>query len=759
MKSLFLLIASTTAAVALNLCAKPPREPAPSAAPPTKEEEHKEGGSSWDKVWAALQAESIPDAAREEGPPVRVGDRLLFRFRAPDAKKAYLAGSFNGFAQNHAGHVSSDRFAMQPLPGGMWYRWVSLGPGTYTYKYVAESENGSQAWLTDPAVQATGSDGNTVLEVPSSDPASAPHDEHATTPARALKMFSSTTEAADAAPLDVRPEKVWVRPGDPNVLIVTADRAGDATEGRLDLQIETPLGEVVCTSTQPWKNGENRVPVPAIAREGGYLAKVTFSTPGGLSAKGEAILPVVHNVADDLRYGFFATYGETADNYEAKAALLARLHINAVEFYDYFPAHGYYAPKESRYRFEPFGIAINAVDIQRKIAAGHERNILSIAYIAAYAASESVYRQFPFPMTDEKGSPKIFNGEIMSEEKAAREGKPKWFWLMNVAGDSPWHAHMMGELRRALDDDPADLVSFDGFEIDTYGDSPDTKFYAQGSRRNGDPLRDVLHDFVRDVGSLTHEVKPGGLVSFNSVNEFGVEQMYDVTDFLFLEIWRFHTDQLGALVDLCVQNRAARRQRVVLKMYPADMQPKQSAWPANALRRVLGAAMTGGGSLMVAGEPDEKTGAMHGLNTMFYPDHQPLPAGNEDLLRAYYRHDAMLLGYTHGRDVFNTDVQVSLPGCIARTFAAPLNRALVVQFLHYGEDSKWSSDAPPPTPMVNQEVSVPLPGGVAPKAVFYASPDVPALQNPARLDFDAVGGTLRTALPELQVHGTLILRY
>jgi len=119
----------------------------------------------------------------------------------------------------------------------------------------------------------------------------------------------------------------------------------------------------------------------------------------------------------------------------------------------------------------------------------------------------------------------------------------------------------------------------------------------------------------------------------------------------------------------------------------------------------------------------------------------------------------MLLGYTHGRDVFNTDLQVSLPGCIARAFAAPKNRALVVQFLHFGENSRWSSDSPPPTPMVNQEVSIPLPGGITPKAVFYASPDSPALRNPVPLDFDVAGGALRTSLPELQVHGTLILKY
>jgi len=755
MKSLFLLIAATTAAVALNLCAKPPREPSPNAVPLSNAPKKVKAGESWEKVQAALQNETIPGEAKEEGPPVRIGDRVLFRFRAPDAKKVYLAGSFNGFAQNHSGHVSSERFAMRPLPGGMWYRWVSLGPGTYSYKYVVEETNGSQAWLTDPAVQATATDGNTALQVAASVPSPAPQKEAG----RTLKAFSTPAEAGGTIPLDVQPEKVWVQPGDANTLLVNSTRAGITPGGVLNLQIVTPLGEVVHTSSQPWTEGVNRLPLPAVALEGGYFAGVTLSRDGHVEGRGEAVLSVVRNVADDLRYGFYATYGETAENYEAKASMLARLHINAVEFYDYFPAHGQYAPREKQYRFEPFGIEINAVDIQRKIAAGHERNILSIAYIAAYAASESVYRQNPYPMTDEQGVPKIFNGEIMSEERANREGKPKWFWLMNVADDSPWHKKIMGELRSTLDDDSSDLVSFDGFEIDTYGDSPDTKFFAPGSRRNGDLLRDVLRDYVGDVRSLTREVKPYGLVSFNSVNEFGVEQMYDVTDFLFLEIWRFHTDQLGALVDICVQNRAARNQRVILKLYPADMEPKQTAWPATALRRVLGAAMTGGGSLMVVGEPDETKERMHGLNTLFYPDHQPLLEGNDALLRAYYQHDAMLLGYTHGRDVFNADLQVSVPGCIVRGFAAPEKHSLVLQFLHYGDNSRWTSDAPPPTPLVNQEVSIALPGGIVPKSVFYASPDVPALQTPLPLDFETDGGFLRTALPELQVHGTLILQY
>jgi hypothetical protein len=316
----------------------------------------------------------------------------------------------------------------------------------------------------------------------------------------------------------------------------------------------------------------------------------------------------------------------------------------------------------------------------------------------------------------------------------------------------------MEEFVRTLDKSKDDFVSFDGFEIDTYGDSDYSRFYAKGSRRNGDLLRDVLRDFVGDVQKLTHKIKPHGLVSFNSVNEFGVEQMYDVTDFLFLEIWRGHTDQLEELTDICFRHRAPKRQRVVLKVYPADMESGKEVWPANSLRRVLGATMTGAGSLMVVGEPDETKGEMHALRTLYYPDHKAIPKENEDILRDYYRHDAILYGYTHGADVHNAELAVTIPDCIVRTYAAPKQKAVVVQLLNRGDEKRWSVDASTP-PKINSEIIVDLPDGAAPDSVLFASPDVSALQKPVALNFEVVDGKLRTLLPELQVHGTLILQY
>ena len=569
------------------------------------------------------------------------------------------------------------------------------------------------------------------------------------------------TASASAMPpnLDVRVNYVWVRPDQPNSLELTLKDADARASTAIKLDILTPFGKVVHTAVQPACNGENHLVIPPLKLEGGYFAKLEVIRDERVLRWGKAVLSVVANVADDLRYGFYTSYGKFDGDYDAKAAMLARLHINAVEFYDYFPAHGYYAPREPDYRFEPFDTRINARDIKAKMEAGNRRNILSLAYISAYAASASVYRKHPCPMTDEQGSPKVFNGDIMTEEQADRLRKPKWFWLTNIAGDSPWHQYIMEELGRTLDDKPDDLLSFDGFEIDTYGDAPATRFYAKGSSRNGDLLVNVLHDFVGDVHALTRKIKPCGLVAMNNVNEFSGERMHDVTDFLFLEIWRSHAGQLDDLVDICFRHREKLRQRVVLKLYPADMDPQQTAWPPVTLARILGATMTGGGSLMVVGEPDEQNKVMHGLNTLFYPDHHPVRSGNEELLRSYYDHDALMLGYTHGRNVYNIRRNVTVSDCITRVYAAPEKNALVVQLLHVGKNRRWTEDVPSPTHKINFPISMDLPGGVAPREVFFASPDVIALQMPIKLDFNVANGCLLTSIPELLVHGTLVLQY
>jgi hypothetical protein len=266
----------------------------------------------------------------------------------------------------------------------------------------------------------------------------------------------------------------------------------------------------------------------------------------------------------------------------------------------------------------------------------------------------------------------------------------------------------------------------------------------------------VLREFVADVSTLTHKEKPHGLVSFNSVNEFGVEGMYDSTDFLSMEIWKFHADHLAQLTEICRHHRGKRNQRVVLKIYPADM--GLTAFPPNVLARILGASLAGGGSLMVAGEPDPESGRPHALNSLFYPDHKPMEPSAGAVLRAYNLHDALHFGLTHGRNVRNVTVPVSLPDSIVTAFAAPDRGALTLRILHYGSQPRWDADPGPQSPLTGQVLRFALPGGAVP-LVLFSSPDDPTTGKPSAVPFTVKDGMIEIPLPTVGTLATVSLYY
>lgn len=498
--------------------------------------------------------------------------------------------------------------------------------------------------------------------------------------------------------------------------------------------------------------------------DAGHLVEWRLEQPGRATEHGHTVLSFARHVEDDLRYGFYANWDRRSADYDAKAGLLLDAYINAVEFYDYFPAHGHYAPTQAEYAFEPFGVRIDGLDVKGKIEANTRRGIRSIAYVAAYAASRSVYERMPFPMTTEQGIARVFNGSVMSEAQADSAGRPKWFWLMAIGAGSPWRAFILDEFARTLDDGPDDLVSFDGFEIDSYGHGADDRYFDRGvSRDHGRLLQDVLAEFVGHVRDRARLVRRSALVSFNCVSEFGIEPMKPVTDFLFIENWSGHKSGYREVVDLCYAHRAAYGQRVVLKMYPADAGLREPVWTPEHLRLLLGACIVGGGTLMVAGEPDERAGRLHGLNTLYYPDNLPLPAATAELMARYNRFDAMLLGLNHGRAVLNVDARVHLPDGIARSFDSPPAGVRTVMILHSRPEEQWNrppGDASSMAPAAGATVPVEFdaPPGRADFELLYASPDEPAWHVPARLAHELRDGRVTVHLPAGHTLGAVFLR-
>ena len=110
------------------------------------------------------QIERIAPAADRAGPPVRNNGQVLFRFRAPaETQKVYLAGSFNNYADNKDGVISDERFAFTPGADGLYTKRENIGDTTENYKFVVVDKNGQTTWLTDPEVQTTDEQGNSVV--------------------------------------------------------------------------------------------------------------------------------------------------------------------------------------------------------------------------------------------------------------------------------------------------------------------------------------------------------------------------------------------------------------------------------------------------------------------------------------------------------------------------------------------------------------------------------------------------------------------
>ena len=107
----------------------------------------------------------IAATSNRQGPPVRAGEEVLFRFRAPaDAQKVYLAGSFNNYADNENGVVSEEKFALTPDVNGLYTKRVNLGDTTENYKFVMVNKAGETLWIADPNVEATDENGNSVVD-------------------------------------------------------------------------------------------------------------------------------------------------------------------------------------------------------------------------------------------------------------------------------------------------------------------------------------------------------------------------------------------------------------------------------------------------------------------------------------------------------------------------------------------------------------------------------------------------------------------
>ncbi len=94
----------------------------------------------------------------------RTGDGVLFQCHTNGARVVYLAGDFNGWAQNEGGRITKPEFAMTgPDTNGVWRMVVPLDSGTYRFKFNVDGE--ANGWFAPDSIDERDADKNAIFRV------------------------------------------------------------------------------------------------------------------------------------------------------------------------------------------------------------------------------------------------------------------------------------------------------------------------------------------------------------------------------------------------------------------------------------------------------------------------------------------------------------------------------------------------------------------------------------------------------------------
>ena len=92
----------------------------------------------------------------------RTDQGVLFQCQTNGARAVYLAGDFNGWAQNVDGRITKSEFAMTgPDTNGVWRKIVALDPGTYRFKFNLDGDR----WFAPDSIDERDADKNAIFRV------------------------------------------------------------------------------------------------------------------------------------------------------------------------------------------------------------------------------------------------------------------------------------------------------------------------------------------------------------------------------------------------------------------------------------------------------------------------------------------------------------------------------------------------------------------------------------------------------------------
>lgn len=306
------------------------------------------------------------------------------------------------------------------------------------------------------------------------------------------------------------PRRAVDAPGTPIVIEVRNAPAG----GRVTVR---RLGDPVAEQD---RDGDHDILLDGLS-EGGYGVELTL--PDGRLAR--TAVDVRADVRTRLRYGFVAAYPPGADPAPI-ADVVRRLHLTAVQFYDWAYRHADLLGGGEEYR-DALDQPVSLETVRAYAAAVRDVGADPLGYAAVYAVGPQEWPEWEqHALLAPSGVPYALGDFLFLVDPAAPE----------------WLAHFTADLRRSIDE-----VGLTGFHLDQYG-------YPKYARRPDGVVVDVAESFARTLNGI-RQALPAARLVFNNVNDFPTWRTAKVAqDALYIEPWEPQTT-LGALAATATRAR------------------------------------------------------------------------------------------------------------------------------------------------------------------------------------------------------------
>jgi dextranase len=376
--------------------------------------------------------------------------------------------------------------------------------------------------------------------------------------------------------IELLPTKATFAPGEPVEVEV---RGADGPTSVSLWQLARQVDEVVVPAG-------SRLASFGLLPEGGYGVEVEGLARTALDVQGGPLRR--------LRYGFVSDFA-AGRAVEGVADNVRRLHLNAVQFYDWMYRHARLLPPQDEFR-DALGRAVSLDTVRRLTRAVREAGSHPLGYAAVYAVGA-------------EDSP-AWADEALCHADGSWWMLADFLWIVDPSSDR-WLRHLTAELVAAQQ-----AVGFDGFHLDQYG-AP-----KRATRCDGTVVH-LANAFPVLIGRV-REALPEAVLVFNNVNNFPTWSTAGAAqDAVYVEVWPPY-DRLEHLAGLV--ERAKVGKPVVLAAYLSSFRRGEVA----AMELELATVLSHGGTCLLHGEEDAI------LVDPYYVDHARMDTAGVDATRAMY---------------------------------------------------------------------------------------------------------------------------